>query len=109
MTGRRAYVSPAAQSLFEQSPETLVGTNVTEAEDEATSTAWKSALFRLQSGATGETILVQRTRSDGSVLWLESVLSRVRGEDDPSSDSIVVMTRDVTRQETPSANWIPWP
>lgn len=100
MTGRRAYVSPAAQNLFEQSPETLVGTNVTEAEDEATSTAWKSALFRLQSGATGETILVQRTRSDGSVLWLESVLSRVRGEDAPSSDSIVVMTRDVTRQET---------
>ncbi len=99
MAGVREYVSPAAAKLFEQAPEDLLGTNVTDAKDEATATAWKAALFRLQAGQNGETILLQRQRRDGSVMWLESVLSCVRAESGAPADGIVVTTRDVTRQE----------
>lgn len=99
MSGIREYVSPAAAALFEEAPEALIGTNVTDGQDEATSTAWKSALFRLQSGSTAETIVAQRRRTDGSIMWLESVLSCVRSETGAPVDGIVVVTRDVTRQE----------
>ena len=100
MAGIREYVSPAAAILFEQAPETLIGTKVTDGQDEATRTAWISAQLRLQSGSSAETILAQRQRADGSVIWLESVLSCVRSENGAPADGIVVVTRDVTRQET---------
>ncbi len=41
LTGVREYVSPAAAKIFEQSAESLIGTNVLDNRDEQTRMAWK--------------------------------------------------------------------
>lgn len=97
--GRRDYVSNAASRIYEQSPEALVGTSVLDVEDPQVRADWQAALDRLTAGSTTETILMERARTDGSRMWLESVLSRVQGETDESPCSIVVVTRDATRQQ----------
>ncbi|SMC42267.1 diguanylate cyclase [Rhizobium sp. RU36D] len=97
--GRRDYVSTAATRIFEQAPEALVGTNVLDVADQQARDDWQAALDRLKAGSSSESILMTRTRSDGSKMWLESVLSRVNGETNDSPCSIVVVTRDATRQQ----------
>ncbi len=99
LTGVRQYVSPAAAKIFERSAESLIGTSVLDNRDDETRTAWEGALAKVQSGSSAESILYQHQHMDGTTIWLESAISCVRGEDDNEPDGIVVITRDVTRQQ----------
>ncbi|MDO1581993.1 diguanylate cyclase [Rhizobium oryzicola] len=97
--GVREYVSPAAEKLFDQRAETLLGTNILDTHNPEDRAAWRDALNRIKEGSTSESVLTKRQRADGSTIWLESVLSCTHDESSDAPDAIVVITRDVTRQQ----------
>ncbi|WP_337270187.1 diguanylate cyclase [Oryzifoliimicrobium ureilyticus] len=99
LTGIRQYVSPAAARIYERGAESLIGTSVLDNRDDQTTSVWGRALAKVQSGSLEESILFQHGRMDGTTIWLESAISCVQGEDSHKPDGIVVITRDVTRQE----------
>ncbi len=99
LAGVRQYVSPAAARIFEQDTESVIGTSVLDDRDDQTKSAWQDALAKVQSGSSTECILYRHQRMDGTMIWLESVISCFRSDDNNEPDGIVVITRDVTRQQ----------
>lgn len=99
LDGIRDYVSPAALSVLQQPPEALVGTCIFDGLDGDATRQWQAALLRLNAGSTSQAVLYQHTRPDGSTIWLESALSRVNNVSSDGPNAIVVITRDVTRQQ----------
>lgn len=97
--GIRDYVSPAASGLFQRPAEDLVGTCIVDGLDGEAAQQWQDALSKLNTGATSQSVLYRRARADGSPIWLESALSRVDNAITDAPDAIVVITRDVTRQQ----------
>lgn len=98
--GIRRYVSPAALSLLQRAPDELVGTSIFEDMDGETKARWQDALARLAEGSTSQSVLYRHQRPDGATIWLESALSRVESAaDGETPNGIVVITRDVTRQQ----------
>lgn len=99
LAGVRQYVSPAAARIFERDTESVIGTSVLDDRDDETKSAWQDALAKVQSGSSTECILYRHQRMDGTMIWLESVISCFRSDDNNEPDGIVVITRDVTRQQ----------
>lgn len=99
LAGVRQYVSPAAARIFERDTESVIGTSVLDDRDDQTKSAWQDALAKVQSGSSTECILYRHQRMDGTMIWLESVISCFRSDDNNEPDGIVVITRDVTRQQ----------
>lgn len=99
LAGIRQYVSPAAARIFERDTESVIGTSVLDDRDDQTKSAWQDALAKVQSGSSTECILYRHQRMDGTMIWLESVISCFRSDDNNEPDGIVVITRDVTRQQ----------
>jgi len=99
LAGIRQYVSPAAERIFEQSTESVIGTSVLDNRDDQTRSTWEQALAKVRLGSSTESILYRHQRMDGTAIWLESVISCVRGDDTNEPDGIVVITRDVTRHQ----------
>lgn len=99
LAGVRQYVSPAAARIFERDTESVIGASVLDDRDDQTKSAWQDALAKVQSGSSTECILYRHQRMDGTMIWLESVISCFRSDDNNEPDGIVVITRDVTRQQ----------
>ncbi len=98
--GIRLYVSAAARNLFQRPPEELVGTSIFEGMEDDAKAQWQTVLSRLNQGATSQSVLYRHQEPDGSTIWLESALSRLDNANGEALDEIVVITRDVTRQQT---------
>ncbi len=99
MNGSRQYVSRAAEKVFGQHPQDLIGSSIYNLADAEEAKVWQDALAKLHEGMSNQTVLSSRRRPDEDVIWLESVISSVPLSTGGMSDGYVVVTRDVTQQE----------
>ncbi|MDQ0456854.1 diguanylate cyclase domain-containing protein [Rhizobium paknamense] len=97
--GIRQFVSPAAEKLYSQTPESLLGTSIFDAGGKSHRGIWLEALEKLSKGSESELILWERRAEGTDPLWLESAISAVSAGNVSRPEAFVVITRDVTQQE----------
>ena len=98
--GRLAYVSPAVEGLLGRSPESLVGTDMTEAvhPDDRARAAAAVATEALVQGARVE---VRLCHAEGHFVFVEAAGTPLY--DDPSVGGLVLNLRDVTERKRAQA------
>lgn len=94
--GIREYVSAASQSVLEIDAAEILGTHVLEGHDFEAREFWTEALANIAAGSSIERLIFRKKKSNGDMVWLETVVTRVRTLDGGSG--MVAITRDVTSQ-----------
>ena len=97
LDGTCRYASPACRSLFDVSPEQMVGTNLIERPGRTQRPELREAFRRLSAGEERATILTRSIRPDGRVLQLEANMQRALTVD--GTHEIVAVVRDVTERQ----------
>lgn len=95
-SGIREYVSAASQLILGIDAKDIVGKSVLDGYDGEAQQYWAEALANIAAGSSIERLIFRKVKKNGEMVWLESVVTRVRSFDVGSG--MVAITRDVTSQ-----------
>lgn len=99
LSGRRLYVSPAAEQIFGRPASDLIGRSALDDIAPQDLPAAQQALVRLQAGERASTAEYRILRPGGETIWVEASASTIISDSTGEPEGIVAVIRDVTERK----------
>lgn len=99
LSGRRLYVSPAAEQIFGRPASELIGRSALDDIAPQDLPAAQQALVRLQAGERASTAEYRILRPGGETVWVEASASTIISDSTGEPEGIVAVVRDVTERK----------